>query len=149
MAVAAPDFSLPDAAGKVHRLADLSNKPAVLVFFRGSGCLACNSQLNSFARLRERFSALGVKLVAVSSTSSLGLPEARMFGTNQQPFPSLLLADAAHQTFKRYGCTDASEAPLHGTFVLDGDGKIRWKEIGMEPYMDVEKVLAEVARLKP
>lgn len=116
------------------------------IFFRGRACLHCNTQLKSFARLRESFAALGVNLVAVSSTGAQGLPESNGGSPAEQPFPFLLLADAKREAFKRYGCIDAADSPLHGTFVLDRQGKVRWSAIGMEPYMDVERVLAEVAR---
>ena len=144
---AAPDFSLPDAAGKVHGLAELADRPIVLIFFRGQACLHCNTQLKSFARLRERFAASGVNLVAVSSTDARGLPKSQGISLAEQPFPFLLLADAKREVFKRYGCIDASDSPLHGTFVLDRQGRVRWSNIGMEPYLDVERVLAEIARL--
>jgi len=143
---AAPDFSLPDATGKVHRLAELVEKPTVLIFLRGKACIHCNRQLNSFARLRDRFAASGANLVAVSSTGAEGLPRARGPAPAEESFPFLLLADATREAFKRYGCIDASDSPLHGTFVLDRQGKVRFSTIGMEPFMDVERVLAEVAR---
>ena len=144
---AAPEFSLPDAAGKVHSLAELADRPSVLIFFRGQACLQCNTQLNSFARFRERFAELGVNLVAVSSTGAHDLPGSQGVSPAEQPLPFLLLADAKREAFKRYGCIDASDSPLHGTFVLDRRGRVFWSDIGMEPYLDVERVLAELVRL--
>ncbi|HEV8070740.1 MAG TPA: redoxin domain-containing protein [Planctomycetaceae bacterium] len=143
----APDFSLADAAGKVHRLAELVGRPSVLIFFRGRACPQCNLQLKSFARFRDRFASLGVNLVAVSSTDRAGLLTAGSPPTDEQPLPFLLLGDPTRQAFDRYGCVDASDSPLHGTFVLDRRGLVRWSDVAMEPYMDVERVLAEVKRL--
>jgi FtsP/CotA-like multicopper oxidase with cupredoxin domain/peroxiredoxin len=143
----APDFSLSDASGKVHRVAEFAGRPSVLIFFRGRACPQCNLQLKSFARFRERFASLGVNLVAVSSTDRAGLLASGSPPTDEQPLPFLLLGDPTRQAFERYGCVDASDSPLHGTFVLDRRGLVRWSDVAMEPYMDVERVLAEVRRL--
>ena len=137
------DFSLPDAFGKVHRLADLARHPSILLFFRGRACVHCNAQLQSFALLCARFAALGVNVIAISSTGVQALPKAT---TGGDPFPILFLADARREAFRVFGCLDASDSPLHGTFVVERGGKVRFSNVGKEPFMDAERVLAEVER---
>ena len=36
---------------------------------------------------------------------------------------------------------------IHGVFVLDGAGRLRWRHLGVEPYMEVADVLAAVEEL--
>jgi hypothetical protein len=37
--------------------------------------------------------------------------------------------------------------PLHGTFLIDGKGRVRWQEISYEPFMDAKFLLEESKRL--
>jgi hypothetical protein len=37
--------------------------------------------------------------------------------------------------------------PLHGTFLIDGRGLLRWHDVGPEPFNDVDFVLREAKRL--
>jgi hypothetical protein len=36
---------------------------------------------------------------------------------------------------------------LHGTFLIDADGKVRWQDIGHEPFNEVDFLLEESSRL--
>ena len=63
----APDFALPDAAGKSVVLTDvLRSGPVVLTFYRGGWCPYCNIQLRAYQSVLPRISALGGRLVAIS-----------------------------------------------------------------------------------
>jgi hypothetical protein len=37
--------------------------------------------------------------------------------------------------------------PLHGTFLVDGDGAVRWQDVGAAPFTDFAWLLAESRRL--
>ncbi len=37
--------------------------------------------------------------------------------------------------------------PLHGTFLIDGNGRVRWQDVSYEPFTDVHFLLAESKRL--
>ena len=43
--------------------------------------------------------------------------------------PIPLLSDAKLQIFKAYGCTDFDNQPLHGTFVIDAQGKAQMRPV--------------------
>ena len=46
------------------------------------------------------------------------------------------------------GCYDDFEkSAIHGTFLIDGQGKIRWQDISAEPFMDGAFLLKEAKRL--
>ena len=36
---------------------------------------------------------------------------------------------------------------MHGTYLIDGKGRIRWQDISYEPFMEAEFLLAESVRL--
>ena len=72
----------------------------------------------------------------------------RAYEALDEAFPFPLVADAEMDVFKAYRCFDDFEnVPLHGTFLLDAAGRIRWQDISYEPFMDPDFVLKESVRL--
>jgi hypothetical protein len=50
--------------------------------------------------------------------------------------------------FKSYRCFDDFEGqPLHGTILVDSQGRIRWQDIGYEPFMEIDFLMDEAKRL--
>ena len=63
-------------------------------------------------------------------------------------FPFPLLADPGLATFKSWRFyDDFEEMPLHGTFLLDAAGRVRWQDISFEPFTEIEWLLGESRRL--
>jgi alkyl hydroperoxide reductase subunit AhpC len=63
-------------------------------------------------------------------------------------FPFPLAADPKLEIFKTYRCFDDFEnLTLHGTFLVDGDGMVRWQDISYDPFMDADFLLSEARRL--
>ncbi|MFO0905483.1 MAG: redoxin domain-containing protein [Pirellulales bacterium] len=143
----APEFSLVDAEGKPHALRQHQGKPIVLIFYLGSGCLHCAQQLQKFGPKAAEFEKAGMKLLAVSSDDQTGL-KTSIDNYQSGPMPIQLLSNSDLSVFKAYRCHDDFEnKTLHGTFIIDGRGFIRWQDINYEPFMDVDFVLAEAKRL--
>jgi thiol-disulfide isomerase/thioredoxin len=68
---AAPDFALPNAAGKSLVLKELLRSgPVILTFYRGGWCPYCNIQLRAYQSVLPQISALGARLVAISPHAS-------------------------------------------------------------------------------
>ena len=62
------------------------------------------------------------------------------------PFPAV--SDKSLDTFKTYRAyDDFEEMALHGTFLIDGGGKVRWQDISFEPFNDLKFLLGESRRL--
>jgi FtsP/CotA-like multicopper oxidase with cupredoxin domain/peroxiredoxin len=141
---AAAGWSLPDAAGQSHHLSDFRGRPTVLFFVKGQGCVHCQAQVGLFQRQIETFRRLGVNVVGVTTDSVPDLAAA----VHGAPLPFLMVSDAQTKVFRRYGCFGTDEA-LHGTFVLDADGRVCWQSVGDEPFLAVDTVVAELARLRP
>ncbi len=143
----AVDWSLKDFNGKVHSLKDYRGRPVVVIFYLGYGCLHCAEQLEAFAPKTDAFRKAGYELIAISSDNMQELKKSHdNYKKGKFPFP--LVSDAKLDIFKKYRCFDDFEGfELHGTFVIDGNGNVRWQDVSYEPFMDPDFVLKEANRL--
>jgi len=143
---AAPAWTLKDSNDKSISLKDYQGKPTVVIFYLGFGCLHCAEQLHKLAPMKAKFDEAGIEIVAISSDDREGLKRSLNDYEKGMPFP--LLSDNKLEVFKQYRVFDDFEdAPLHGLFLVDGEGKIRWSEISYEPFMDLDFFLKESQRL--
>lgn len=145
---AAADFTLIAPDGKAVSLADYRGKPVVVMFYLGFGCLHCVEQLNKFAPLTEKFREQGIELLAISTDDEIDLEKSIAACQTEGGFPFPILSDGGNEVFRRYRCYDDFEdAPLHGTFLIDGQGLVRWQDISFEPFTDADFLLGEAKRL--
>jgi peroxiredoxin len=144
----APDFTLTDSDGKSLSLRKYRGKPVVVIFYLGHGCQHCVLQLSAFAPIAKDFAAAGISLVAVSTDSVEGLQKTfeKTGQAGALPFP--LVSDKSLKTFKSFRAFDDFEnMPLHGTFLIDGAGLIRWQDISYQPFTETKFLLTEAKRL--
>lgn len=146
----APTWELATETGSSASLAQYRGKPVVVIFYLGVGCTHCVEQLKKFAPLTKKFADAGISLVGISTDPMTVLKESRRAaqqpGLEAIPFP--LLSDESLTVFKKYRCFDDFEnRPLHGTFVVDGRGLVRWQDISFEPFTDAAFLLTEAQRL--
>lgn len=143
---AAPTWSLLDSADETVGSNDFPGQPYVVIFYLGHGCLHCAEQLQKFLPRVNDFREAGIELVAISSDDAKGLQKSlEAFGDE---LPMRLASDGSLEIFKKFRAYDDFESqPLHGTFLVDGAGKIRWQDIGYQPFMDDDFLLAESKRL--
>jgi peroxiredoxin/tetratricopeptide (TPR) repeat protein len=142
----APDWSLPDASGKPIALHDYRGRPVVVIFHLGSGCIHCIEQLKTFEPLVSQFAAAGISIVAIGTEPPEGLKAT--LEKSKLSSEVALVSDAGLATFKAYRTYDDFEnLPLHGTFLIDGDGRVRWQDISFEPFREPRFLLAEAKRL--
>ena len=142
----APDWALSGMAGRTVALKDYRGRPVIAIFYLGAGCGHCIEQLNLFKPVVPEFAAAGISLVAVSTETVDGLQQT-FEKTNLAPdFP--LVSDHDLDVFKAYRAFDDFEnVPLHGTFLIDGNGLVRWQDISFEPFKEVKFLLTESKRL--
>ncbi len=148
----AVDWTLPQGDGKPLSLSAYRNRPVIVIFYLGYGCLHCAQQLEKFAPMAEQFKQAGIDLVAISTDSieDVKKSEDRYRNETEEPreFPFPLVADPALNVFKKYRVYDDFEKmALHGTFLIDSEGLVRWQDIGYEPFMEAEFLLKESQRL--
>ncbi|MBX3739711.1 MAG: redoxin domain-containing protein [Akkermansiaceae bacterium] len=142
---ASKDFHLADVEGQMRGLSTLRGKPVVVVFYLGSDCVHCMEQLTDFAKRAEEFAKRGIEMVAIGSEEPMGL---RKTADKSKSGGMLLLADPDLKVFKDWGChDDFEEKPLHGTFLIDGSGQMRWMEVSYDPFQDATFLLKEADRL--
>jgi peroxiredoxin len=144
----APGFVLPAADGAMTQLTDRTGRPVLVVFFLGFGCVHCVEQLRALAPRHAAFAAAGIDVIAIGTDTVADLARAAESASEdeRQPFP--ILADPALRAFRAWRChDDFEEMPLHGTFLVDGKGLVRWQDIGPEPFMELDWLLVECRRL--
>lgn len=119
----APDFSLPDADGKIVARADAAGERGLLVVFACNHCpfvLHLADALGDFAR---EISAQGVNTVAINSNDIARYPQdapaaMKAFAAERSwEFPYLF--DESQETAKAYGATCTPDF-----FLFDGGGRL-------------------------
>jgi peroxiredoxin len=70
----APAVTVKTADGTAFDLgAALSEKPTILIFYRGGWCPFCNRELGELAEFEPKFAALGYQIIAISTDAPSGL----------------------------------------------------------------------------
>jgi peroxiredoxin len=146
----APDFELRNALGDEVRLSELlARGPVVLTFYRGAWCPFCNAQLRGLQGALPEIEALGASLVAVSPQ----LPDGSLQLIDEHALTFEVLSDVRSKVASDYGLVitltpadvalflevgndlaqvngdDAWVLPAPATFVIAGDGTIRYARI--------------------
>ncbi|MEE2941503.1 MAG: redoxin domain-containing protein [Planctomycetota bacterium] len=144
----APDFTLPDAYGDEVTLSDFRGRPVLVVNFLGFGCVHCVEQLQALVPVADRFHEAGIEILAVGLNSVEDVRESLGDDPDDTGFPFRVLADPSLAQFKEWRAFDDFEGiALHGTYLVDGNGRLRWIDISHLPFMDVEFLLDEAKRL--
>ena len=78
---------------------------------------------------------------------SFPCPGRRCVATREPGGPTSL-PRSTRASFRAWRCFDDFEGmPLHGTFLIDGDGKVRWQDVSFEPFTQLDWLLGESRRL--
>lgn len=147
----APDFTLTDTDGHPVSLANFKNGPVVLVFYYGFHCNHCVSQLFALHQDIDKFRELGATVLAVSADPS-ELTRKRFQKYGAFAFP--VLSDTNYAVATKYGTFAPAKKPdeegdlLHGTFVIDRAGRVRWVNRGDGPFTENQTLLREVQALE-
>jgi peroxiredoxin len=123
-----------------------AGKPVIVIFYLGFGCLHCMEQLQEFSPAAQKFRDAGIELIAISTET----PEllAKGMKAYDKPLEIPLVADPELKAFKNFRCFDDFEKqPLHGTFLIDAQGRVLWQDISYEPFKDQKFLLKESQRL--
>jgi peroxiredoxin len=144
---AAPGFSLSDTEGKPWTLAEHRGRNVVILFYLGGKCAHCMQQLVEFGKQKEAFARLETDVVAIG-TDPLDAARALKANADGIKFPMPFLPDPDLGVFKLYQAYDDFESqPLHGAFLVDARGQVRFQRISADPFLDVEFLKVELARV--
>ncbi len=140
----APDFTLLNSLDETVTLSSLNKEgPIVLVFYYGYNCSHCVAQLFALQKDLEYFHELGAEIVAISAdTPQVTRDQSAEFGGFT--FPVLSDSDyAVSETWEVYTRPSETiqEDLLHGTFVIDRQGKVLFANRGYEPFLDNQSLL--------
>ena len=144
---AAEPFKGSDTAGTPWNLAEKRGKDVLIIFFLGGKCAHCMQQLELFGKEFESLKKLNVETIAIGTDT---VEAARNLKNNKDgiKFPMPILADPKLELFKLYQAYDDFEGqPLHGTVLIDAQGNVRFQRFSSEPFLDVEFIKAEAARV--
>jgi peroxiredoxin len=143
----APDFELRDQHGAPIRLSDHRGRKVLLIFYPFAFSGVCRGELTA---VRDEFVPAvpeDVRVLAVSSDSVFALRS----WADQEGYGFPLLSDfwPHGQVARAYGVFDEEKgAALRGTFVIDGEGVVRWRVVNPLPeardIAEYLKVLAEL-----
>ena len=143
----AKGFRLPRSTGEAVNLSDYRGKPLIVIFFLGGGCPHCVEQLMAFAPRYEAIRDAGLEVVSISTDVVSDLKKGLEQSSARIEFP--ICSDAKLDVFQSWQVYDEfMDRPLHGTFVLDSEGRIRWEQRSHEPFLRVDFLLEEVGRMK-
>ncbi|KIO49513.1 peroxiredoxin [Nitrosospira sp. NpAV] len=141
----APDFSLPDQSGKVHKLADYRGKWLALYFYVKDDTPGCTEQACKYRDDIHQLTDLGAQVVGVSVDNSAS--HANFAKKYNLPFP--LLADSKGETAARYDSLrgDGSMAKRN-TFLIDPQGRIAKVYLSASTSRNSAEVIEDLKKLK-
>jgi peroxiredoxin Q/BCP len=121
----APAFTLPDASGAHHSLADFAGKNVIVYFYPKAMTPGCTTQACDFRDNMAAFTGKDYVVIGVSPDPGKDLEK---FAADES-LPFLLLGDESKETLKAYGAFGTKnmygkevQGVIRSTFVIDGDG---------------------------
>jgi peroxiredoxin/tetratricopeptide (TPR) repeat protein len=143
----AEPFTLADTTGKTFNLAEHKGRNVVVLFYLGGKCAHCMQQLQEFGKQTKGFEAANTDIVAIG-TDNLEDAKALKSNTDGVKFPMPFLPDPSLEIFKKYQAFDDFEnQPLHGAFLIDKQGNVRFQRISADPFLDAEFLKGEAERI--
>jgi len=141
----APDFALPDAAGRTVRLSDFRGRTVILYFYPRDETPGCTTEACGFRDDHAAFTGRGAVIIGVSPDS----PAAHARFARKHNLPFILLADTEHAAARAYGVW--KEKKRYGrafwgvertTFLIDRQGRIARVFRNVRPAGHSRQVLA-------
>lgn len=143
----APDFSLPDAEGKIYSLADLKGQRLVLYFYPRDNTPGCTKQACGFRDAYGTYQEKNVVILGVSTDDAKS--HAKFTAKYALPFPLLVDSDGA--VASRYGVYGLKKfmgkeymGVTRSTFVIGADGTLEQVYLKVKPETHADTVLADL-----
>ncbi len=146
----APDFTLPDQAGKEHRLSDYSGQYVLIYFYPKDdtpGCTteACSLRDNWEAFKKHNAVVLGISIDSVKSHEKFAA---------KFDLPFTILSDADKKVVELYGVWGLKkfmgrsyEGTVRSSFLVAPDGKLAAIYAKVKPAEHADQVLADIKKL--
>jgi len=142
-----PDFTLPDITnGRLVRLSNFKGKqPVILAFTRifteKQYCPLCFPHIKALNENYEQFKNRGIEVLIITSSDE----RQSQIVVRDLKIKTPLLSDPICCVFRDYQVGQALGAPLPGQFVLDKEGKLRYKHLFsfLDRNASIETLLAQ------
>jgi thioredoxin-dependent peroxiredoxin len=144
----APDFSLPDQEGKIHRLSDYKGKPVVLYFYPKDDTPGCTKEACSFRDSYAEYKNAGIQVFGISADDQ----ESHSKFIHKYNLPFVLLSDTDKKVVKEYDVW--TEKINYGkkywgiarkTFLIDKNGNITHIFDKVKPDEHAQEVLQKLS----
>ncbi len=138
-----PHFCLKgiDEEGREIELCDKDLKGwSVIYFYPKDNTQGCTIEAKEFSSLREEFDRLGVRIIGISKDSV----ESHKKFREKHNLRIVLLSDPSTEVIRKFGAWGkrfGRETTIRSTFIVDPEGNIRWKKIGVKAKGHAKEVL--------
>lgn len=145
----APDFELPDDAGRMLRLSELCrNSVVLLLFYPADFGMICSIQMGELRDMYDDFKMSGAEVVALGTNGIRS--HAAWKEAMRLPFPLLADEDGKVTRMWNMACDDDDllrNRACRGAFVIDREMVIRYRWIPPNPHIgpDVHSLFRESA----
>lgn len=142
----APDFSLPDQNGEIHRLADYLGQKVIVYFYPKDMTSGCTSQACSFRDLYPQLKEKGAVVLGISKDSV----ESHKRFEEKHGLPFTLLSDANMEVIKAYDVLrigkdgKPTKSLIRSTYLIDEKGNIAKAFGGVKPKDNASQMLLEL-----
>jgi len=139
---AAPALDARNSTGARVTLDGLKGRNVILVFYLGTGCAHCVSQIKELSERSDKWKGLEADVLAVSADSVAAN------AASQGALSVQLLADDQFRNarlFKSYD--DFEEMPIHSTVLIDKTGRVHWARHGGGPFTDYDFLASQLERM--
>ncbi len=138
----APEFTLPNIKGEKVSLSSQKGKWIVLVFYRGSWCPMCNTQITHFATDYPKIQEANAEIIAISTDT----PEKAVKTQKKSHSSFPILLDEKGKVVQLYGVLvekrerkdipafmhrkKAGTYAMPAVFIVDPEGVLRYSYVG-------------------
>lgn len=146
----APDFSLPDQTGKIHKLSDYKGKWVLLYFYPKDDTPGCTKEA---CAMRDNLPKFGKSKAKVFGISVDSVASHKKFAEKYK-LNFTLLADEDKKVVEKYGVWQ--EKSMYGrkyfgtvrdSFLINPDGKIAKIYRKVKPELHAQEVLTDLKEL--
>lgn len=152
--VCPPDFELPHVNGESSESSIRLSKyrgeqPVVLnftrIFTEKQYCPLCFPHIKAMNEAYEQFTEAGAEVLMITSTD---LEQSKIV-VRDLGLKMPLLTDCTCRVFRAYATGQALGAPLSAQYILDKEGKLRFKHLFsfLDPNASVDRLLAALKNL--
>ena len=143
----APDFTLSDQFGEIHKLSDYRGKKVVLYFYPKDDTPGCTKEACSFRDNFQEYRKRKMVVLGVSKDST----KSHVKFSEKYSLPFTLLSDddtVVSQAYGVWGLKKFMGKEYYGinrmTFIIDEDGKILRIYEKVKPENHAEEILADI-----